>query len=137
MTIKAKKIKHLLLNFTLIETIIAVAIMAVSITVLLAVSSNSLARIIKAEEAYIRQHELTQAVEYYNIVNFTEPITQDFFDLEKFDITVYLKDPQISTTTDKLNNPWELKCLNIAVQNKKTQRNNSIYFYIIVPVQQE
>ncbi|UDQ98428.1 hypothetical protein AAEX28_15825 [Lentisphaerota bacterium WC36G] len=125
-------------KFTLIETVIAVAILAISITTLLAISSSTMMQISKAERAYNEQHELTQAVEYYNIENFTGSITNEFFDLENFNINVYLKESNLELNSNQnINNLWQLRTLNINIKNKKSGRKTSANFDLIMPVKQE
>lgn len=116
-------------KFTLIETVIAVAILAISITTLLAISSSTMMQISKAERAYNEQHELTQAVEYYNIENFTGSITNEFFDLENFNINVYLKESNLELNSNQnINNLWQLRTLNINIKNKKIRSQNQCKF---------
>ncbi len=120
-------------KFTLIEAVIAVAIVGISVTILLTVCSDSLARSSKAEQAYNQQHELTQAVEYYSIVNFMEPITSDFFDLDKFDISVFLRNAEVNNSN--IVTDWQLKTLRINIENKKNNRKKSIEIDLIVPIE--
>lgn len=52
-------------TFTLIEILVAVAIMGISLVIILTILGNTRAQLLRAEERWAREHLLTQATEFY------------------------------------------------------------------------
>ena len=76
--------------FTLIEVVVALAILTISIAGLLQLLIAAQNRIIRAEEDWTRTHMLIQAAEYYMLMPQEEPpvITETFFPYPDYRVDV-------------------------------------------------
>ncbi len=132
MKCKIKKSRLIKSNFTLVEAIVALAVMGISVAVLLEISGDALSRMAKADSSYEQQHALTQAVEYYSLANIRTPIDQRIFNLDRFDINVNLLHSDLNNIN--LIQKWKLKNLVIKITDKKNKnKKKTAKLNIIVP----
>ena len=106
--------------FTLIEAVIAIAILAVALVPLFSFSGSAINNISRAERIYHRQHELTQAAEFYLLTGPNEEITGDFIDTERFSASCELQDADYESLLEvRKVNGLKLKTLFIELYDKK------------------
>ena len=78
-------------SFTLIEVVVALAILSISIAGLLQLLTAAQNRIIKVDDHWMRTHMLIQAAEYYMLMKQEDPpaMTETFFpyDVYRVDVT--------------------------------------------------
>ena len=76
-------------QFTLIEVIIAIGILAISLASLFQIIATSRARIAKAEEEWRNMHMLTQAAEYVLLhISEVDSIDRDFFPYRDYRVDI-------------------------------------------------
>lgn len=79
-TIRIKNFKSKILNsFTLMEVVVAIAILALSLIAAMSVSSSAKRRIDKAYKKWEAQNMLSQAAEYYLLTGANTDIPNDIF----------------------------------------------------------
>ncbi|MBR4666229.1 MAG: type II secretion system protein [Lentisphaeria bacterium] len=76
--------------FTLIEVVVALAILSISIAGLLQLLTAAQNRIIKVDDHWMRTHMLIQAAEYYMLMKQEDPpaITDTFFPYDDYRVDV-------------------------------------------------
>ena len=81
-------------NFTLVEVVVALAILSISIAGFLQLLTAAQNRIIKASDSWTRTHMLMQAAEYYMLMKQEEPpaMTDTFFPYDDFRVEVTYED---------------------------------------------
>ena len=81
-------------SFTLIEVVVALAILSISIAGLLQLLTAAQNRIIKAHDSWMRTHMLMQAAEYYMLMKQEEPpaMTDTFFPYDDYRVEVTYED---------------------------------------------
>ena len=77
-------------SFTLIEVVVALAILSISIAGLLQLLTAAQNRIIKVDDHWMRTHMLIQAAEYYMLMKQEDPpaITDTFFPYDDYRVDV-------------------------------------------------
>ena len=77
-------------RFTLIEVVVALAILSISIAGLLQLLTAAQNRIIKVDDHWMRTHMLIQAAEYYMLMKQEDPpaITDTFFPYDDYRVDV-------------------------------------------------
>ena len=80
--------------FTLVEVVVALAILSISIAAFLQLLTAAQNRIIKANDSWTRTHMLMQAAEYYMLMKQEEPpaMTDTFFPYDDFRVEVTYED---------------------------------------------
>ena len=81
-------------SFTLIEVVVALAILSISIAGLLQLLTAAQNRIIKVDDHWMRTHMLIQAAEYYMLMPQEDapPITEVFFPYDDYRVDVTFED---------------------------------------------
>ena len=76
--------------FTLVEVVVALAILSISIAGLLQLLTAAQNRIIKVDDHWMRTHMLIQAAEYYMLMKQEDPpaITETFFPYDDYRVDV-------------------------------------------------
>ena len=76
--------------FTLVEVVVALAILSISIAAFLQLLTAAQNRIIKAHDSWTRTHMLMQAAEYYMLMKQEEPpaMTDTFFPYDDYRVEV-------------------------------------------------
>ena len=77
-------------SFTLVEVVVALAILSISIAAFLQLITAAQNRIIKASDSWTRTHMLMQAAEYYMLMKQEEPpaMTDTFFPYDDYRVEV-------------------------------------------------
>ena len=77
-------------RFTLVEVVVALAILSISIAGFLQLLTAAQNRIIKASDSWTRTHMLMQAAEYYMLMKLEEPpaMTDTFFPYDDYRVEV-------------------------------------------------
>ena len=77
-------------NFTLVEVIVAMAVMALALTAYFALSQSAVNRVEKSYNSWERSHLLSQAAEYYLLFPDEDPpgMPTDVFESGKYDIEI-------------------------------------------------
>ena len=77
-------------SFTLVEVVVALAILSISIAAFLQLLTAAQNRIIKASDSWTRTHMLMQAAEYYMLMKQEDPpaITDTFFPYDDYRVDV-------------------------------------------------
>ena len=77
-------------SFTLVEVVVALAILSISIAAFLQLLTAAQNRIIKASDSWTRTHMLMQAAEYYMLMKQEEPpaMTDTFFPYDDYRVEV-------------------------------------------------
>ena len=81
-------------GFTLVEVVVALAILSISIAAFLQLLTAAQNRIIKAHDSWMRTHMLMQAAEYYMLMKQEEPpaMTDTFFPYDDYRVEVTYED---------------------------------------------
>ena len=81
-------------SFTLVEVVVALAILSISIAGFLQLLTAAQNRIIKASDSWTRTHMLMQAAEYYMLMKQEEPpaMTDTFFPYDDYRVEVTYED---------------------------------------------
>ena len=119
-----RKGKASLGQFTLIEVIIAIGILAISLASLFQIIATSRARIAKAEEEWRNMHMLTQAAEYVLLhISEVDSIDRDFFPWRDYQVNISYDDvidEQIADDFRSINGQLPLELCVIELVNLKT-----------------
>ena len=114
-------------NFTLIEVIIAIGILAISLASLFQIIASSRARIAKAEESWHNMHMLTQAAEYVLLHSANadvDSVDRDFFPYRDYQVNIIYEgevtDEQIDDDFRSINGQLPLELCVIELVNLKT-----------------
>ena len=109
--------------FTLIEVVIAIAILTISLASLFQIIGQSRSRISKAEEEWNNMHMLTQAAEYVLLFNATvESIDKDFFPYDDYEVRINyedVRDEQIDDDFMSISDQLPLELCTIELVNRK------------------
>ena len=120
-----RKGKASLGQFTLIEVIIAIGILAISLASLFQIIATSRARIAKADEEWHNMHMLTQAAEYVLLhkADAVDSVDRDFFPWRDYQVRIdyeEVMDPQIDDDFKSINGQLPLELCTIELLNMKS-----------------
>ena len=112
-------------QFTLIEVIIAIGILAISLASLFQIIATSRARIAKADEEWHNMHMLTQAAEYVLLhkADAVDSVDRDFFPYTDYQVRIDYEevlDPQIDDDFKSINGQLPLELCTIELLNMKS-----------------
>ena len=117
-------------TFTLIEVVIAIAILTISLASLFQIIGQARSRIAKADEAWHNMHMLTQAAEYVLLHNATvDSIDKDFFPYDQYEIRITYEDvtdAQIDDEYMSITDQLPLKCCVIELINLKSTGKETV-----------
>ena len=104
--------------FTLIEVVIALAILAISLTGILELMTQSQKRLSKSYEKWERMHVLSQAAEYYLMQGDDPPDIPDFiFPYRDYQVDVSIEDvADLPEELSDLMGQVPLKCLTLQLR---------------------
>jgi prepilin-type N-terminal cleavage/methylation domain-containing protein len=120
--IKTAKIKY----FTLIEVIIAMAILSLAVVTILNYSVQASKRMGKASKRWNEEHMLSQAIEYYLLAGPKENIPPDFFPYDEYRATCEIKEPDLPDEVEAENSTWRFVTLEISIFNNDNEKVESI-----------
>jgi len=126
-----RKGKASLRQFTLIEVIIAIGILAISLASLFQIIATSRARIAKADEEWHNMHMLTQAAEYVLLhkADVVDGVDRDFFPYTDYQVRIDYEevlDPQIDDDFKSINGQLPLELCTIELLNLKSTGKESV-----------
>lgn len=107
--------KHLSHIFTLIEVVIAIAILALGLVAALSLSSSSSRRIEKSFNAWKSQHMLAQAAEYFLLAGDDKHIPSEIFPYNGVSASCFVSEVKEEDSTVKLQEDWSLKTFDIKI----------------------
>ena len=104
-------------NFTLIEVVVALALLSVSLAGLLQLSINSQQKLITADDKWRHEHMLAQAAEYLMLVNEDNAsVPDEFFPYPGYSVEVEIDDAEdLPEEYNELVGQLPLKCWNISI----------------------
>ena len=104
-------------NFTLIEVVVALALLSVSLGGLLQLSINSQQKLITADDKWRHEHMLAQAAEYLMLVNEDNAsVPDEFFPYPGYSVEVEIDDAEdLPEEYNELVGQLPLKCWNISI----------------------
>jgi prepilin-type N-terminal cleavage/methylation domain-containing protein len=121
---------HGVKGFTLIEVVIAIAVLAISLASLFQIIAASRARIAKAEENWHHMHMLTQAAEYVLLHNATvDSIDREFFPYQDYRIDISydeIYDEQIHEDFKSIEGQLPLELCTIELINLKSSGKETV-----------
>jgi len=126
-----RKGKASLGQFTLIEVIIAIGILAISLASLFQIIATSRARIAKADEEWHNMHMLTQAAEYVLLhkADAVDGVDRDFFPWRDYQVRIDYEeviDEQIDDDFKSINGQLPLELCTIELLNMKSTGKESV-----------
>ena len=126
-----RKGKASLGQFTLIEVIIAIGILAISLASLFQIIATSRARIAKADEEWHNMHMLTQAAEYVLLhkADVVDGVDRDFFPWRDYQVRIDYEeviDEQIDDDFKSINGQLPLELCTIELLNLKSTGKESV-----------
>ena len=104
-------------NFTLIEVVVALALLSVSLAGLLQLSINSQQKLITADDKWRHEHMLAQAAEYLMLVDEENAsVPDEFFPYPGYSVEVEIDDAEdLPEEYNELVGQLPLKCWNISI----------------------
>lgn len=104
-------------NFTLIEVVVALALLSVSLAGLLQLSINSQQKLITADDKWRHEHMLAQAAEYLMLVNEDNAsVPDEFFPYPGYSVEVEIDDAEdLPEEYNELVGQLPLKCWYISI----------------------
>ena len=118
-------------QFTLIEVIIAIGILAISLASLFQIIATSRARIAKADEEWHNMHMLTQAAEYVLLhkADAVDGVDRDFFPWRDYQVRIDYEeviDEQIDDDFKSINGQLPLELCTIELLNMKSTGKETV-----------
>jgi len=111
-------------EFTLVEVIIALAILTFSLASLFQIIATSRARIVKADEDWHNMHMLTQAAEYVLLHRWdVDDVSKDFFPYDDYQVRITydeVDDEQINEDFMSIEGQLPLELCTIELLNLKS-----------------
>jgi len=111
--------------FTLIEVVVALAILTGGIMGAMAIVSMSKNRMDKAYDRFFAQHMLAQAAEYYLLCG-NKPITPDFFPYSGYSTSCNINDCRDNNVPPNTGGNWKLVTYDISVRGSNGQNISSV-----------
>ncbi|HBM15328.1 MAG TPA: hypothetical protein DD381_03140 [Lentisphaeria bacterium] len=118
---RKQKIKH----FTLIEVVVALAILTGGIMGSMAIVSMSKNRMDKAYDSFFAQHMLSQAAEYYLLCG-NKPITPDFFSYSGYSAYCIINDCRDNNIPMNTGSNWKLVTYDISIRGPNGRNISSV-----------
>ena len=118
-----KYYKH---SFTLLEVVLAVAILALGFISAMGLAMNAASRMMKSISRWEEQHMLNQAAEYYLLAGPKEQIPREFFPYEGYRAECIIQKAELPEDVDAEVGAWRFVKLVITIYNKENQPVNSL-----------
>ena len=109
-------------GFTLVEVVVALAILSISIAGFLQLLTAAQNRIIKASDSWTRTHMLMQAAEYYMLMKQEEPpaMTDTFFPYDDYRVEVtYEEIDNLPEEYTGLTNQKQLRAMVLSLKRQQ------------------
>ena len=119
-------------HFTILEVVLAVAILAFAFIAAMELAADSSRRSAKALEKWRRRHMLSQAVEYFLLTGPGHSIPEDIFHYEGYSAVCVEQSPDIPSDVDSESGPWRLVKLKISINDENGSETASIAVHKIL-----
>ena len=130
MTISSKKLPDF---FTLLEVVVAVAILAMAIAVVMDMAASSAKRSAKGLNSWKQRHILQQATEYYLLDGPEADIPDNFFPYDDYTPKCSVETPEIPSEMTAEKGRWRIVLMTVSIENEKAETVDSISFWKIIP----
>ena len=105
-------------SFTLMEVVIAIAILALSLVAAMSMSYSAKKRIDKAYKNWKTQHMFSQAAEYYLLAGANSNIPDNIFSYEDIEVNCDIQECEnLAEDTDTNSGQWFLGTYHIELKN--------------------
>lgn len=119
-------------HFTLLEVVVAVAILAMGLVAAMEIAVTASKRTIKAAKRWETQHMLSQATEYFLLAGHEVPIPNEFFPFEGFRAECLEEPPDLSDDVEPLSGNWRLVKLRITIYDSFGKEVGSLSIHKIL-----
>ena len=109
--------------FTLLEVILAVAILSIGFIAAMSIATTAADRLMKAVTRWERQHMLNQATEYFLLAGPDVAIPQEFFPFQGYSTTCQVSPAILPEGIEPEINSWKIVTMKISIFD---DRNNEI-----------
>ena len=104
--------------FTLLEVVVAIAVLAMGLVIFMGLAASTSKRMNRAFYRWEHQHVLAQAAEYFLLTNKTEQPPEDIFPYDEYTVDIELGKPDnlpegVEDTLDK----WKLVKVSLVLRN--------------------
>lgn len=113
-------------SFTLLEVVMALAILALGFISAMGLAMNAAGRLMKSQTRWEEQHMLNQATEYYLLAGPKEQIPQDFFPFEGYRAECVIDKADLPEGVDTEVGTWRLVKLIITIYNQENKPVTSL-----------
>lgn len=103
--------------FTLVEAVLAIAILAMTMVGILGITMDSSLRMGNAVKYWEQQHMLNQAVEYYLLAGPHENIPNEFFPFEGYHAECSIEQPELPEQVKTEVGSWRFVTLKISIHD--------------------
>jgi len=112
--------------FTLLEVVLAIAILSLGFITAMSISMTASRRLIKAVSRWEEQHMLNQAAEYFLLAGPKEAIPQGFFPYEGYRAECIIDNADLPEEVDSEFGTWSIVKLKISIFNEDDKKVNSL-----------
>lgn len=121
--------------FTIIEIVVAIAVLAIGLTASLGLISSVSQRMNRAMRRWERKHMLAQAAEYFLVTNDTSSIPEEFFPYTDYRTSVSVEEPEnlpegMEIEIDK----WKLVKVVVKLYDETGEEVDTLEFEKIIPI---
>ena len=113
-------------TFTLLEVVMAIAILAVGFVGLLGITVSAAKRMGKATSRWEHQHMLNQAAEYYLLAGPKEQIPEEFFSFEGYSAECIVEEAELPEDIEPEAGAWRFVKLKISIYDDKNNELDSL-----------
>lgn len=105
-------------KFTMVETVVALGVLLLSLSVVFSTIAASQQRVMKAEKKWHRQHMLTQATEYFLLAPPGVTIPKTVFPFDEYQASCEYSPPQgLPDMTETQLGNWQLTAMKIVIKS--------------------
>lgn len=107
-------------SFTLLEVVVAIAILGVSLVTLLNIAASTVSRMNRAYDRWKGQHVLTQALEYYLLTGDKGSPPSDIFPYDDYEVVIEEGEPEnLPEGVEKELDQWKLIKINAKLLDRE------------------
>jgi len=103
--------------FTMVETLIALAVLLLALSAVFTTVATSQQRMIRAERKWKKEHLLTQAAEFYLLAPPDAPIPPALFPYHNYQVSAEYAMPLLPTGVQATNGNWQLVKMTVTLRN--------------------
>ena len=112
--------------FTLLEVVLAVAILSMGFVAAMGIAVTAAKRMIKSVSRWEEQHMLNQAAEYYLLAGPKETIPQEFFPFEGYRSECTIEEADLPEEVEPEVGTWRFVKLKISIYDEDDNEVNSL-----------